>query len=151
MFKKENFVAYNSCFGGFSLSKQAINYLKSLGLDYNNNVLRHDPRLIQTIRELGDAANGSFAKLKIATIYGNKYIIEEYDGRESVVVPKDIEWINIKKINIEFKILEGCPCSNECCTKPKTYTPRHACAEDVCEECFVTKCRNCGKECSCDL
>lgn len=46
---------------------------------------------------------------------------------------------------------KSCPCSGYCCDKPKTYCPKHKCVKDVCEDCSVTKCRNCKKACSCDL
>ena len=46
---------------------------------------RTDPLLIEVIEELGDAANGSCAKLKVIEIPdGIKYEIEDYDGNESV-------------------------------------------------------------------
>lgn len=46
---------------------------------------RHDPLLTQVVEELGDAANGSFAKLKVIEIPdGIEYIIDEYDGNESI-------------------------------------------------------------------
>ena len=46
----------------------------------------------------------------------------------------------------------GCPCSESgCCANPDVFCPEHICVEDVCEECFVSKCRNCGNSCCCDL
>ncbi len=51
----------------------------------------------------------------------------------------------------------GCPCGCRgfCCAeseKGNTYTPEHVCSEEVvCENCYVTKCNGCGKECDCDL
>lgn len=46
---------------------------------------RSDPLLIQVIEELGDAASGFCAELKIVEIPdGTKYEIEEYDGKEWV-------------------------------------------------------------------
>ncbi len=47
--------------------------------------MRKDPDLISVIRELGVAANGRSAKLKIVEVPdGTRYEIEEYDG---------VEWI----------------------------------------------------------
>jgi len=49
------------------------------------NQIRTDPRLIQTIEELGDRANGSCAELEIIEIpEGVEWEIEEYDGMEWV-------------------------------------------------------------------
>lgn len=111
-------VVYNDCYGGFGLSRKAAERLLELGVEemaqeikevesyalqdfgeiYNipNDFPRHDPRLVQVIKELGVNASGSFAKLKIAKIIGNKYIIKEYNGYETIMTPKDINWIVVK-------------------------------------------------------
>jgi hypothetical protein len=111
-------VVYNACYGGFGLSRKAAERLLELGVEemdqeikdiesahlrglgdiYNipNDFSRHDSRLVQVIEEMGSAASGSYAKLQIAKVKGKKYIIEEYDGYESVKTPKDICWIKIK-------------------------------------------------------
>jgi len=58
----------------------------------------------------------------------------------------------IKQMFIEEIVSTGlCPCSGKCCNKPETYCPSHYCREDVCEDCFTSRCRNCHSECSCDL
>lgn len=51
-----------------------------------SNIARDDKLLIQIVEELGVIeASGSYAKLKIVEIPDNiKYIIEEYDGYESI-------------------------------------------------------------------
>lgn len=118
MYKADsNKVVYNACYGGFSLSKKAIQRLvelgahemlneikehdevfqdfKYLGDNYRCNLSRHDNRLVQVVEELKEESGGSGAKLEIATILSNKYIIEEYDGMESVVEPNDLDWIEI--------------------------------------------------------
>lgn len=59
---------------------------------YDRNVDRHDPVLVQVVEELGDKANGQYAKLRIAEVSG-PYKIQEYDGYESVETPDDIDWI----------------------------------------------------------
>lgn len=59
------------------------------------NLSRHDPRLIKVIEELGPDAEGDYSELKIAEIDSDRYIIDEYDGLESVKTPADIDWIKI--------------------------------------------------------
>lgn len=56
------------------------------------NVDRHDPVLIQVVEELGDEANGEYAKLAIEEVDG-PYRISEYDGFESVETPGGCDWI----------------------------------------------------------
>ncbi len=106
-------VVYNSCYGGFGLSKLALERLAQLGvaeaqvaLDREPSVMgsyyldrdlpRHDPRLVQVVEELGEKACGPFADLQVATLSGNRYIIDEYDGNESVQEPDDINWIIVE-------------------------------------------------------
>ena len=59
---------------------------------YNRNVDRHDPVLVQVVEELGDKANGEYAKLRIEEVYGS-YRIDEYDGNESVMTSGDYDWV----------------------------------------------------------
>lgn len=54
---------------------------------------RCDPVLIQVVEELGDAANGRYAKLRIHEVpAGSRYRIDEYDGFESIETPDSYEW-----------------------------------------------------------
>ena len=53
---------------------------------------RHDPDLVAVVEDLGEEVNGTFSELDIEEIDGDKYFIEEYDGRETVVTPDDISW-----------------------------------------------------------
>lgn len=111
-------VVYNGCFGGFGLSDQAVlryaelkgitlyrsyksNSLRSLFYTdpdmkhcYSiNDISRADPSLAQVVEELGDAANGIYAKLYIEDIpAGTPYRIDEYDGNESVMTVDNYEW-----------------------------------------------------------
>ena len=83
-------IVINTCYGGFTLSKEAYDFL---GLDYDDREYdyeddfnRDDPRLIECVELLGGAAAGNFAKLKIVEIPDDvKWRIEEYDGKEKVV------------------------------------------------------------------
>ena len=101
-------VAHNICYGGFSLSNKAVSMLNDMkGLkgkdklknhsydypDNNKGLYRHDPDLIKVIEQLGKAASGPYSHIRIREIEGVRYIIDEYDGIETVLEPKDIEWI----------------------------------------------------------
>jgi len=132
-------IVYNACYGGFSLSHEAImRYAEIKGITlYTNkkygftnyylcppeeydrinaeeqakpaspgrfirsnemyfsdrNVERNDPVLVQVVEELGDAANGRCAKLRIAEVpAGTMYRIDEYDGFESVETKDSYDW-----------------------------------------------------------
>lgn len=109
-------IAFNGCYGGFSLSDAAIQrYLNLKGWKftvtkepqfdtthyevegqerwYHRGIPRADPVLIQVIEEMGEAANGGFASLHITEVpSGTKYRIDEYDGMESVMTIDDYEW-----------------------------------------------------------
>jgi|10_taG_2_1085330.scaffolds.fasta_scaffold10240_2 hypothetical protein len=99
-------VVLNGCCGGFSLSREACEALQALGVDvdsdydgdgYLYDVPRHDPRLVQVVQNLGfHRASGSTACLYVETIPGNRYRIEEYDGRETLHTPEDIRWTVIE-------------------------------------------------------
>ena len=85
-------VVINNCYGGFSLSEAGIvRYLELKGIEwpnagfYDRDIPRDDPILIQLFEEMGDAANGFAADMKIVEIPdGVDWEIEEYDGNEWV-------------------------------------------------------------------
>ncbi len=83
-------IVINTCYGGFGLSEQAMNmYCSQLDLDPKQvgswDIARDSPTLIQIIEQLGQAANGNFAELKIVEVPDDvDWYIEEYDGREWV-------------------------------------------------------------------
>lgn len=53
--------------------------------DQYSETARTDPALIKIVEELGNAANGPFAKLKIVEIPDDvTFVIEEYDGMETI-------------------------------------------------------------------
>jgi hypothetical protein len=97
-------VVYNSCFGGFGISLEALTRMQELGFTgeasthnnfvYLHDCARHDPILVQVVEELGKRANGSFADLRIKEVSG-PYRIEEYDGSETVREPNNngYDWI----------------------------------------------------------
>ena len=110
-------IAYNACYGRFSLSREAILLARKLsknpkwggpcinGDEYESgrkvesdhghidDVPRHDPHLIAAIEKLGARANGSCARIAIEEIQsGTPYRIDEYDGMESVATCDSYEW-----------------------------------------------------------
>lgn len=99
-------VVINRCYGGFSLSKEASEYLNekyNMGInpkygylpyfDDDNYVPRHDKRLIDVVEVLGEErASGDCSELVIVEINTPCYRIDEYDGMESVETPEGIEW-----------------------------------------------------------
>ena len=110
-------IVINKCYGGFNLSDAAIVRLAELGSPYVRkmteeerehavfndsgylfqswDIPRHDKLLIQVINELGaEAASGTCSELKVLTIPGHLYKIEEYDGLEHVDTPATIHWVD---------------------------------------------------------
>jgi hypothetical protein len=109
-------IVYNGSYGGFGLSEKAIQRysdLAGLGLTYKkeedrswgnwytpdgdrwayNEISRTDPFLVQLVEELGEEANGLYARLDIMDLpKGTLYRIDEYDGMESVMTQDDYDW-----------------------------------------------------------
>lgn len=83
-------VVINDCYGGFGLSKRAESeYCQLTGIQlkdfYDRDVARDDPYLVKVVKELGMAANGAHANLKIVEIPADvSWHIAEYDGAEWV-------------------------------------------------------------------
>jgi hypothetical protein len=84
-------VVINVCYGGASLSDKAMALLKERApardWDFYNIPLdrRTDPELVRVVEELGGAADGAHAKLKVVEIPdGVEFDIDEYDGIESI-------------------------------------------------------------------
>jgi hypothetical protein len=99
-----------TCHGGFGLSREALHRLRELGNraaleetdvgekwpgsdkarddEYNSflrKIARNDEQLVQVVEEMGSAANGPSAILKIIDVPdGTDWQIEEYDGMERV-------------------------------------------------------------------
>ena len=91
-------VVINDCYGGFALSREAEDWLYDnygLKADAYLDLTRHDPRLVKCVETLGEKANSTFSRLKIVEIEGRIYIIENYDGKETIIQPDDIDWIII--------------------------------------------------------
>ena len=57
----------------------------SASVIYDHDIERDDPVLVQVVEELGDAAAGQYAELRITAVPDDvKWTIEEYDGKEWV-------------------------------------------------------------------
>jgi hypothetical protein len=91
-------IVYNACYGGFGLSHEAkMRYCEIKGIPeqtiYDGDIERTDPVLVQVVEELGDKANGEYAKLRIAKLFpGTLYRIDDYDGFEKVCTQDDYAW-----------------------------------------------------------
>lgn len=101
-----NKIVVNRCFGGYSLSKEAVQWLLENGNEDTKNEVakyedvafscnRHNQDLVKCVEILGERANGECAELEIEHIEGNQYRITEYDGYESVETPESIKWTTI--------------------------------------------------------
>lgn len=95
-------VVYNACYGGFGLSRAATERLAAMGVEdaakrlaepdddgsfwYSARfVPRHDPRLVRVVEEMGAAANGQCADLRVKDVFGaDAYKIVDNDGNERV-------------------------------------------------------------------
>ncbi len=96
-------IVINTYFGGFSLSRKAIELARKKGAEwalenslhtllveddwdyYFPEVERNDPILVDVVEELGEEANGNSATLGIVEIPDDvEWIIEEDEGREWV-------------------------------------------------------------------
>ena len=76
----------NTRYGGFGLSDAACELLGCRPYDYSDIDMRTDEELISVVEELGDAASGSMASLKVVEIPDDctDSMILDYDGIETV-------------------------------------------------------------------
>ena len=104
-------VVINNAYGGFSISRECQQRMIELGADIEDTYYempdgeqyvtldyeypRHCKFLVQAVEELGPNAAGIGSTLVICEIKGDRYIIKEYDGAESVVEPDGIDWIYV--------------------------------------------------------
>lgn len=70
-------------------------YRSSVPMFEPGNIPRHDPHLVQVVRELGPKASGRYSDLRIHQLNGNMYQIISAYGAEEVVEPEDQVWIII--------------------------------------------------------
>lgn len=92
-------IVINSCYGGFSLSRDGLQRYRELkGIQYPDyNDSRDIPRtcstLVQVVQELGRNSWGNSACLVVSELpKGTRYIIKEYDGMESIITEDMIQW-----------------------------------------------------------
>lgn len=90
-------IVYNTCYGGFSLSKAACEMYKSLtGLTLEcdgRGIDREDLTLVKIVEELGPEANGLCANLAITKLFrGTLYRIENREGAEEVMRQDYYSW-----------------------------------------------------------
>lgn len=96
-------IVINACFGGFSVSED---FLKDYNIPYEKSKyggihpkteidFRTDHRLIEYIEKHGsEKASGSCAYLVVEEVpKGTAFMIDEYDGNESIVYRDDIPWM----------------------------------------------------------
>ncbi len=106
-------VVYNSCFGGFELSKEAVDLLAKLkgfdlsglkfeyggyansdhsvtfGYDFSDHEKRSDKDLVKVVESLGEKANADCSDLKIFEVPdGKDFEIDKHYGSERVVPPR---------------------------------------------------------------
>jgi len=91
-------VVINRCFGGFSISLKAAQYMAAKGSKAALAALRQkhfygdiygddrtNPLLVEAVEALGKEADGSVAELKVVEIPdGVDFEIDDYDGMESI-------------------------------------------------------------------
>ena len=103
-------VVINTCFGGFSVSPKAVEWIRERGYEcgdkfvlpgehysdgsgprgdhmdcHGHGVARDAEGLVAAVKELGAGANGSLSDLKVVEVPdGVDWTIDEYDGQESI-------------------------------------------------------------------
>ena len=104
-------IVINDCYGGFGTSKECDDLvskyyketLKMLGNNENkirifnaNEKERHSKSLVRAVKELDpERSSNKYSRLIVVKIFGTCYRICEYDGKEHVVEPNDLCWINV--------------------------------------------------------
>lgn len=82
-------VVINTCWGGFSLSPIAYEFLgiewDGYGYKYSAESKRNDPKLVECVETLGPESGGKYGCLKVVEIPDDvKWKIGNYDGKEWV-------------------------------------------------------------------
>jgi len=115
-----NKVLYNNTYGGFAFSDELYEaYFESKGIQVDKitknsytyyytlkgtdtqvklPASRHDKDLVALVEQffsLGLDPSGPYSSIDIATIDADRYMIEEYDSKETIIGPKDLAFIII--------------------------------------------------------
>ena len=81
-------IIINTCYGGFGLSEKALalfNERAGTVTIYEHDIARNNPILVEIVEQLGEAADGGYAELKVVEIPDDvQWQIDEYDGNEWV-------------------------------------------------------------------
>jgi hypothetical protein len=81
-------IVINTCYGGFGLSKEALalfNERSGTTITYEHDIERNNPILVEIVEQLGEAADGNYAELKVVEIPDDvQWHIAEYDGWETI-------------------------------------------------------------------
>ena len=106
-------VAINKCYGGFSISKECAKWIENeYGIDlskeydygaYYFDEKRHAKELIEAIETLGSkVCSGDCARILLEDCDSGLYLIEEYDGYETLITPDyEFDWIKIEDWDYE--------------------------------------------------
>ncbi len=104
-------IVINNCYGGFGVSIQGFNALKSKGFRFtkpkrSNSIKRTCKKLIELLEDGVENINGDYANLKVEYIekkYTNGsgfWTIDEYDGKEYIVIDENgyEMWSNLRSL-----------------------------------------------------
>ena len=79
-------IVINTSHGGFGLSKEALalfNERSGTTITYECNIERNNPILVEIVEQLGEAADGNYAELKVVEIPDDvQWLIQDYGGDE---------------------------------------------------------------------
>lgn len=79
-------IVINDCYGSFGLSKEALalyNERAGTVVTHERDIGRNNPILVEIVEQLGNAANGDYAELKVVEIPDDiQWQIEENCGNE---------------------------------------------------------------------
>ena len=102
-------VVYNSDYGGYFVPGDVVVDLfpEAAGLDpftheYQlfgdaaDDMPRHDARLVAAVEAYIAKVGEDDTSLAVADVSGDRYWIEDYDGKETVRTPETIPWVKVK-------------------------------------------------------